>query len=93
MKNVPVEHQSVAPPITQEATKVSCQMVNGEWAIEAPPVTAVPSGTSWRSIAGFSGNAEASIGSSGESEAFFFPLVVCVVTVIQVNFWRKPSSC
>ena len=45
--------------------------------MEAPPATAVPSGTSWRSIAGFGGDAEASIGSSGESKAFSFRLCLC----------------
>ncbi len=83
MKNVPVEHPYVAPPITQEATKVSCKMVNGDWAIQTPPAIAVPSGTSWRSILGFGVDAEASIGSSVSSEqsnTVFFPLVVILVS-------------
>lgn len=50
-------------------------MVNGEWVIQVPPATAVPSGTSWRSILGFGGDAEASIGSFEQGYAFSFRLL------------------
>jgi len=75
LTKVPVEHPYVARPICQEATRVCCKKVNGEWSIEVPPAIAVPSGSSWSSIVGFDGNAEASIGSSGESKAFSFRLL------------------
>ena len=75
LTKVPVEHPYVARPICQEATRVCCKKVNGEWSIEVPPAIAVPSGSSWSSIVGFDGNAEASIGSSERGNALLSRLL------------------
>lgn len=51
LKNVSAEHPLVAPPITQEATRVICSMKDGCWVLEAPPTTAPTMAASNSSIA------------------------------------------
>jgi hypothetical protein len=51
LKNVSAEHPLVAPPITQEATRVICSKKDDFWVVEAPPTTAPTMAASNSSIA------------------------------------------
>jgi len=89
LKNVSAEHPLVAPPITQEATRVICSMIDGFWVIEAPPTTA-PTGQSqsWRHIMGFVDDTGASKFSSDQGK-FYSCLVLLIITTNAGDFIIK----
>lgn len=63
------DHPDVQPPITQEATKVACRLVDGQWVIEAPIAAASPSSSqTWRELMGYGGNSDSSISNAANGE-------------------------
>ena len=89
LKRVLADHPFVAPPITQEATRVVCSMKDGFWVVEAPPTTA-PTGQSrsWRHVMGFVGETGASKFSSDQGK-FYSCLVLLIITTNAGDFIIK----
>lgn len=91
LKSVMADHPLVAPPITQEATRVVCSMKDGFWVVEAPPTTA-PTGQSrsWRHVLGFVD--ETGAGKFSSDQGKFYSYLVSHFNTKCRRFYRQSSA-